>query len=162
MRIGLISDTHGLLRREALDALRGADRIVHAGDVGDPAILDALRVLAPLHAVRGNNDHGPWADALPEADTFELDGVRVHLLHDVKTLAIDPTASDVRVVIAGHSHRPKVHDDGRVLWIDPGSAGPRRFSLPVTVADLTVAGGDASARIVELAVAPVRRSGSPR
>jgi putative phosphoesterase len=162
MRIGLISDTHGLLRREALDALRGADRIVHAGDVGDPAILDALHALAPLHAVRGNNDHGPWADALPEADTFELDGVRVHLLHDVKTLAIDPTASGVRVVIAGHSHRPKVRDDGRVLWIDPGSAGPRRFSLPVTVAEMTIASGGASARIVELAVAPVRRSGSPR
>jgi putative phosphoesterase len=162
MRIGLISDTHGLLRPEALDAMRGMDRILHAGDIGGAAVLDALATLAPLDAVRGNNDHGPWADALPERTTLDVAGLRLHLLHDVGELDVDTATGDVRIVVAGHSHRPRVHDDGRVLWINPGSAGPRRFSLPVTVAELIVDRQGARARIVPLAVAPARRAGPTR
>ena len=150
MRIGLVSDTHGLLRPQALDALRGCDRIVHAGDIGDPAILDALAALAPLTAVRGNNDRDAWARDVPGHARLECDGVVVLVLHDLKTLAVDPAREGVHVVVAGHSHRPLVDARGGVLYVNPGSAGPRRFRLPVTVGELRIAGGRAQAAILPL------------
>jgi uncharacterized protein len=153
VRIGVISDTHGLLRPEALRALRGSSLIVHAGDIGTADVLDALRAIAPVVAVRGNNDHGAWARALDERRTFEVDGVRLHVTHDVKELTIDPAAEEVDVVIAGHSHRPLHERRGGVLFLNPGSAGPRRFSLPITVARLVISGGRVQARIVPLALA---------
>lgn len=151
-RIGVISDTHGLLRDGALEALRGCDHIVHAGDIGAADILRRLAELAPLTAVRGNNDHGPWAEALPETQTVRVAGIALHVLHDLAELAIDPAAAGVRVVIAGHSHKPAVQERGGVLYLNPGSAGPRRFKLPIAVAELLVEGSEVSARIVELAV----------
>lgn len=150
MDIGLISDTHGLLRPQALDALRGCARILHAGDIGAAEILDALRAIAPVDAVRGNNDHGPWADALPEALTIDVEGLRLHLLHDRKALQQDPAAAGFAAVVSGHSHRPLVEARDGVLYVNPGSAGPRRFKLPVTVARLQLSQGRASAGIVAL------------
>jgi hypothetical protein len=147
MRLGLISDTHGLLRPQAVAALQGSDRIVHAGDIGKPEILEQLAAIAPVTAVRGNNDTGAWAQQIPQRKTFELDGVAIHLLHDLHELAIDPAAAGIRVVIAGHSHRPLIEDRAGVLFINPGSAGPRRFKLPVSVGMLEIAGGEARARI---------------
>lgn len=159
LRIGLVSDTHGLLRPEALDWLRGCDRILHAGDIGDAGILDALRALAPLDAVRGNNDHGEWAEALPAALTLSLGGVRLHLLHDLAELAIDPAAEGVQAVVCGHSHQPLVQQRDGALVINPGSAGPRRFRLPVSAGELCIApGGQLQARTVELLPAPATRS----
>jgi hypothetical protein len=157
MRIGLISDTHGLLRPEALEALRGCARIVHAGDIGSAAILEALGAIAPVCAVRGNNDRGPWAEALPASVTIDCGGLLLHVLHDLAGLAIDPAANGVAVVVAGHSHRPAVVERDGVLLVNPGSAGPRRFSLPISVAVLEAGGPGPRARIVELAVAPARR-----
>jgi putative phosphoesterase len=137
-RVGLISDTHGLLRPQALDFLRGSDCLIHAGDIVDPAILERLAELAPLTSVRGNNDHGAWARALPETATVTVDGVTIHVIHDLKELDIDPVASGVRVVVAGHSHKPScVLRDG-VLYVNPGSAGRRRFSLPISVGELLI------------------------
>jgi putative phosphoesterase len=136
--IGLISDTHGLLRPEALRALEGSDLIVHAGDVGDPQILDALKTLAPVFAVRGNVDTEPWAQALPETEIVETDSVTIYVLHDVHALDLDPSAAGFHVVVSGHSHKPAREERGGVLFINPGSAGPRRFVLPVTVALLHV------------------------
>lgn len=152
-RIGLISDTHGLLRAEAVAFLRGADRILHAGDIGHPSVLDELRALAPVTAVRGNNDRGAWADAVPETDLLEVEGVLVYILHDLAELDIDPVAAGVRVVVSGHSHRPSVEDRDGVLYVNPGSSGPRRFKLPVAVAELQVAGARVEARLVELDLA---------
>jgi len=149
-RIGVISDTHGLLRPEALQALAGAQHLIHAGDVGAPAVLEELRKLAPITAVRGNNDVGAWAAELPPAVTFELEGLRLHLLHDVAELAIDPATESIHAVIAGHSHRPALRESGGVLFLNPGSAGPRRFSLPVSVAWLEIDNGRPQARLVEL------------
>jgi putative phosphoesterase len=143
LRIGVISDTHGLLRPQALQALGGAQHLIHAGDVGGPEVLERLRELAPITAVRGNNDVGEWAAALPAAVTFELEGLSLHLLHDVAELAI-------RGVIAGHSHRPVIRESGGVLYLNPGSAGPRRFRLPVSVAWLEIDNGALRARLVEL------------
>jgi putative phosphoesterase len=145
--IGLISDTHGLLRAEAVQALAGVQRIVHAGDIGGPEILDALRRIAPVDAVRGNNDKAPWALSLPLELTFESQGVRIHVLHDVAQLTLDPAAAGYRVVVAGHSHKPGAIERGGVLFVNPGSAGPRRFNLPVSVAHLRVDRGTASAQI---------------
>lgn len=152
LRIGLVSDTHGLLRPEAVAALRGCDAILHGGDIGGAPILDALAALAPLTAVRGNNDHGDWAEALPQHTTLQFGGVRVHLLHDLKQLAIDPAAQGVRVVVSGHSHKPSIEERGGVLYVNPGSAGPRRFTLPVSVAELCIEQDEARVRLVELAV----------
>ena len=149
-RIGLISDTHGLLRPEALAALHGCDHIVHGGDIGDPAILDALATLAPVTAVRGNNDTAPWAADLPDTARLDCDGIRLFVLHDRKTLACDPAADGIDVVVSGHSHRPAIETRDGVLYVNPGSAGPRRFRLPVTLACLDVAGGRAHARLVAL------------
>lgn len=156
MRIGLISDTHGLLRAEALAFLRGSDAIIHGGDIGPPGILDALRELAPLIVVRGNNDTAPWAQALPETCTVEFDGRRIHVLHDLKQLAMHPAAEDVAVVVTGHSHKPLVRRIGGVVYINPGSAGPRRFSLPIAVGELALHADRIDARTVELDVAPPR------
>lgn len=150
IRLGLISDTHGLLRPEALTALAGVDRILHAGDIGNAEILARLATLAPVTAVRGNNDHGDWAEALPDAIRIPVEDVTILMLHDVK----QPHAADgCRVVLAGHSHRPGIVERAGTLFVNPGSAGPRRFSLPITVGELVVEGGLVHARIVELEVA---------
>lgn len=146
-RIGLISDTHGLLRPEVLDFLRGSDRIVHAGDICEPAVLAALRALAPLTVVRGNNDRGPWAEALNEIERLRIDGVDVLVVHDLADLGAVPP--DVAVVVSGHSHKPRVEPRGGTLYVNPGSAGPRRFRLPISAGELIVADGRASARVVE-------------
>jgi uncharacterized protein len=135
-RVGLISDTHGLLRKEAVDALRGSDLIVHAGDVGEQEILEELKKIGPLIAVRGNVDLEPWAQALPKTAVAEAGAVLIYVLHDVKALDLNPIAAGFHIVVSGHSHKPgKAERDG-VLYINPGSAGPRRFRLPVTVARL--------------------------
>lgn len=150
--IGVISDTHGLLRAEAVEALRGSDRIVHAGDVGGPAILDELRALAPVHAVRGNVDRGEWSEALPATEVVEVGDTLLYLLHDLAVLDLDPAAAGFAAVIHGHSHRPSRETRDGVLYLNPGSAGPRRFHLPVTVARLTISGERLDAEIVELEV----------
>lgn len=152
MRIGVVSDTHGLVRPSALEALRGCDLIVHAGDIGGPDVLDELRALAPVVAVRGNNDREPWARDLPDAETITAAGARVHVLHDISDLALDPVRERIDVVVAGHSHRPRVERRGAVLFLNPGSAGPRRFKLPVAVAHLDIEDGAVEARLVELDV----------
>jgi putative phosphoesterase len=132
----LISDTHGLLRPQALRALEGSDLIIHAGDVGDPGILEALKTLAPVFAVRGNVDTEPWALALPESEVIETEPATIYVLHDVHALDLDPVAAGFQIVISGHSHKPARTEHGGVLFLNPGSAGPRRFDLPVTVAQL--------------------------
>jgi len=153
MRVGLISDTHALLRPQAFDYLRGSDHIVHAGDIVDPATLDQLATLAPLTAVRGNNDLGPWARELPESISMTLGGVIIHIIHDLKELAIDPVAEGVRVVLAGHSHKPSCTRRDGVLYVNPGSAGRRRFKLPVSVGELLIEDGQVDVRLHTLDVA---------
>jgi putative phosphoesterase len=150
IRIGLISDTHGLLRPDAVAFLRGADHIVHAGDITDAAVLDALSALAPLTAVRGNNDRGAWAAHLPETQLVAIGEVFVYAIHDLAMLDIDPAAAGVQVVVSGHSHKPLIEERDGVLFVNPGSAGPRRFKLPIAVAELLVDGRSVSARIVLL------------
>ena len=149
-RIGLVSDTHGLLRPEALAFLQGCDHIIHGGDIGNAGILAALARLAPLTVVRGNNVKADWAVGLPETAVLEAGGVRIHVLHDLAQLTTDPAAAGMRVVVSGHSHQPKIGEQDGVLFVNPGSAGPRRFRLPVSVAELVVNDGAVSARIVEL------------
>jgi putative phosphoesterase len=136
--IGLISDTHGLLRDAALEALRGSDLIIHAGDVGKPEILTVLRQLAPVVAVRGNIDTAPWTSELPATAIAEAGPVTIYVLHNIEDLDLDPKAAGIQVVVSGHSHQPKSVQKSGVLYINPGSAGPRRFKLPVTVARLDV------------------------
>lgn len=147
LRIGLISDTHGLLRPEALAALRGCDHLIHAGDIGKPEILKELTRLAPLTVVRGNNDTQPWAAALPEQVELDVGGVRIQVLHDLAELAPEGPARLARVVVSGHSHKPKVQFRDGVLLVNPGSAGPRRFSLPICVGELWLAEGGISAHL---------------
>ncbi len=137
-RIGLISDTHGLLREEALRALRDSEMIVHAGDVGTPEILDSLRALAPVVVVRGNVDTAEWAQTLPVTAVADAGAVQLYVLHDVKTLDLDPAAAGFQVVVSGHSHKFGRSERSGVLYINPGSAGPRRFQLPITVARLNL------------------------
>jgi putative phosphoesterase len=151
-RLGVISDTHGLLRPEALDALRGSDMIVHAGDVGSADVLRALEALAPLVVVRGNNDHGRWADTLPLTDAFELGRASIYVIHDVKALRVDPRTAGHAVVISGHSHRPRSERRDGVLFFNPGSAGPRRFRLPISVGHLVVEGARVRGRLETLEV----------
>jgi uncharacterized protein len=141
VRIGLISDTHGLVRPEALRALAGVDRIIHAGDVGGPEVIDALRGIAPVDVVRGNNDKDPWGAKLAAWLALEFAGVRIHVLHDLKEIDVAPAAAGFRVVVAGHSHKPVVTERDGVLFVNPGSAGQRRFSLPVTIGYLTISAG---------------------
>ena len=152
IRVGLISDTHGLLRAEALALLRGCDHIVHGGDVGGAAILDALRDIAPVTAVRGNNDKGAWAETLAETQQIELGGVRLYVINDLATLDVDPRAAGIDVIVSGHSHKPSVERRDGVLHVNPGSAGRRRFRLPIALALMTIEDGVASARIVEIAL----------
>lgn len=150
-RIGLIADTHRLLRPEALELLRGSELIIHAGDLVTPDALTALRELAPVVAVRGNNDVGEWALALPQRQCIQVGPVRVLVLHDVKELARGGVPEGVQVVVSGHSHKPRVEERGAVLFVNPGSAGPRRFSLPVSVGELRISPtGEVSARVVEI------------
>ncbi len=149
--VGVISDTHGLVRPEALVALAGADLIVHCGDVGDPAVLGALGEIAPVSAVRGNNDRGGWAAELPIEQVVEAGGRKLFVLHDLAELSVDPKAAGFAAVLSGHSHRPLVETRSGVLFVNPGSAGPRRFKLPIAVARLVVSAQGCKATIVELA-----------
>jgi len=150
IRVGLVSDTHGLLRPEALAALGGSDFIVHAGDIGDAAILTRLTTIAPVAAVRGNNDAAAWANGIPDTQRLDIGGKRIFVIHDLAALAIDPVAERVDVVVSGHSHRPKCEHRGDVLYVNPGSAGPRRFRLPIAVGMLTIEGDDVDAELVML------------
>ena len=151
LRVGLISDTHGLLRPEATAFLAGSDHIVHAGDVGDPSILDALAAIAPLTAIRGNVDMDVWASQLPDTTRAVIGGVTLYVLHDLAALDIKPRAQGIRVVVYGHSHQASVSERDGVVYVNPGSAGPRRFRLPITAAELRIDGGSVTAHIHELA-----------
>jgi putative phosphoesterase len=151
MRIGLISDTHGLLRPEAVDYLAGSDHIVHAGDIGGSELLERLAGIAPLTVVRGNNDTAAWARTIPETARLEMGGVSVYVIHDIKELDIEPAAAGVRVVVSGHSHKPACLERDGVLYVNPGSAGRRRFTLPIAAGELLVEGGQVEVRLVTLA-----------
>jgi len=150
-RVGIISDTHGLLRPEATAFLNGSDFIVHAGDIGSASVLDGLAVVAPVTAVRGNNDTGEWAKAVPEFEVLQAGEILVYVLHDLSELDLDPEAAGFRVVVSGHSHRPSIEEKGGVLYVNPGSAGPRRFKLPIAAAELQIDRSSVRVRIVELA-----------
>ena len=149
--IGVISDTHGLLRPQALDALRGCDLIIHAGDVGSPDILAPLRALAPTHAVRGNVDKGPWADRLPMTEIVDVGGLSIYVLHIIADLDLDPPTAGFAAVIYGHSHQPSIETRDGVLYLNPGSAGPRRFNLPISLARITIAGTTLTPQLITLA-----------
>ena len=151
--IGVISDTHGLLRPEAVAALAGVERIVHAGDIGSPEVIAALRRIAPVSAVRGNNDREAWAADIPETEVVEVGAVSFYVLHDLHELDLDPRAAGFAAVIAGHSHQPRREERDGVLYLNPGSAGPRRFKLPISLARLTVAGRRVQAKLVTLEIA---------
>jgi putative phosphoesterase len=155
--VGLISDTHGLIRPEALDALRKSDLIVHCGDIGDPAVLVALRKLAPVRAIRGNNDTGAWASSLPTCDVVKVGTHVIYVLHNLSELDLDPVAAGFTAVVSGHSHQPVIKKRGKILFVNPGSAGPRRFTLPVTVARLALRSGRCEANIIHLALSPQSR-----
>jgi hypothetical protein len=150
VRVGLISDTHGLLRPEAMAFLQGCARIVHGGDIGDPTILEELARIAPVTAVRGNNDQGEWASALRASEMLRIEDVVLYVVHDLADLTMEPGAAGMRVVISGHSHKPSVEARGGVLFVNPGSAGPRRFKLPIALGELEIRGREVSARTVEL------------
>jgi uncharacterized protein len=152
MRVGVISDTHGLLRPEAVDALQGSELILHAGDVGNPAVLESLRVIAPTIAVRGNVDTDAWAARLPLTEVVDVGGLHLYMLHVLASLDLDPKAAGFAAVISGHTHRPAAELRDDVLYLNPGSAGPRRFSLPIAIARLDIAEGRLSYDIVELRV----------
>lgn len=150
--IGLISDTHGLIRPQALEALRDVDVIVHAGDIGKPEVIDSLKTIAPVVAIKGNNDTEPWAKPFPGTKLVKAGAARLYIIHNVKELTVDPAALGFAAVISGHSHKPSVsHRDG-ILYVNPGSAGPRRFKLPVSVGKLVVNGANLEAEIIELRV----------
>jgi len=151
-RIGLISDTHGVLRREAVAFLRGSDFIVHAGDIGHAGVLEELASIAPVTAVRGNNDKGPWAETVQETEVLQIDQILIYVVHNIAELDVDPVAAGFQVVVSGHSHKPTVEERDGVLYVNPGSSGPRRFKLPVALAELMVNGNSARARVVELDV----------
>jgi uncharacterized protein len=147
IRIGVISDTHGLLRQRALDFLRGSDHIVHAGDIGDTAIIDALAQIAPVTAVRGNNDIAPWADRMRDDEVLGIGDKRIYVIHDANTIAVDLRAQRIDVVVSGHSHRPLVRERDGIVFVNPGSAGPRRFSLPIGVGEIVIRDGRIEARL---------------
>ena len=151
-RIGVLSDTHGLLRPEAVEFLRGSDLIVHAGDIGAPDVLEALRAVAPVTAVRGNNDREPWAESIAESEVLQVGEVLVYVIHDIAELDVDPAAGGFRVVVSGHSHKPGIGERDGVLYVNPGSCGPRRFKLPIAAAELIVEGGSVEAKLAELKV----------
>jgi uncharacterized protein len=150
IRVGLISDTHGLMRPEALAALAGVAHIVHAGDIGSAEILAQLGKIAPVTAIRGNNDKGPWARGLAEHEVAEIAGKSIYVLHDLKEIDLDPVASGFSVVVSGHSHKPSIATKDDVLYVNPGSAGPRRFKLPICVGLLEIDGAAIRAAIREL------------
>lgn len=152
IRIGLISDTHGLLRPEARFALKGVDCIIHAGDICDAHVLRELQAIAPVHAVRGNNDKGAWAEGLPEKERLVIGGVAIYVVHDLHDLDLDPRAAGIKVVVSGHSHRPLATMENGVLYVNPGSAGPRRFTLPISLGFLEIAGGVPKVRLQTLEV----------
>ena len=155
--IGLISDTHGLLRPEAVAALDGSDFIVHAGDIGAREVLESLARLAPLTAVRGNVDRGDWARGLPATEVLEAQGTYVYVVHDLSELDLDPAAAGFQVVVSGHSHRPLVREKDGVLYVNPGSAGPRRFSLPISAGRLRIADGRIVPELIALTCPPAKR-----
>ena len=148
--IGVISDTHGLLRPEIAQAFKGVDLIIHAGDIGASEVIDQLGSIAPVVVVRGNNDKDRWAKAIPETEVVEISKLRIFILHDLKEIPLNPLDHRFDVVISGHSHRPLIEKRAGILFLNPGSAGPRRFKLPVTVARLSIDGSDAKAKIVDL------------
>lgn len=150
MRIGIISDTHGLLRPEAIEQLAGVDHILHAGDIGGPEVIEGLLRIAPVTAVRGNVDRGEWAASYPHTEFVEFGGQSIYLLHDLGDLDLDPVAAGVDIVVSGHSHRPKIETTDGVLYLNPGSAGPRRFSLPIALATLELTGDAIRPCIVDL------------
>jgi putative phosphoesterase len=150
LRVGLISDTHGLLRPEATAFLEGCDHILHGGDIGGPEILEQLAALAPLTAVRGNNDTQIWAATLPPTRLLEFGGVKLYIIHNVDQLELDPAAAGVRVIVSGHSHQPSVRERGGVVYVNPGSAGPRRFKLPISVGELEISGTIITPKLVQL------------
>jgi uncharacterized protein len=150
MVVGVISDTHGLMRPEVNKVFKGVGLILHAGDIGSPEVLGALRFLAPVVAVRGNNDNGVWAEAIPEIEIVEVDTVRIYMLHDLKQMDVKRKAGNYQAVVSGHSHRPSIERREGILFVNPGSAGPRRFKLPTTVARLTIHGSKVNGEIVEL------------
>ncbi len=151
LRVGLLSDTHGLLRPEARAFLIGCDYILHGGDIGGQEILDELALLAPVIAVRGNNDTQPWAKRLAETELIRIGNIFVYIIHKRAELDLDPHAAGARVIVSGHSHKPSIDERGGILYVNPGSCGPRRFKLPICLGELTVAGSAVSARIVDLA-----------
>ena len=150
--IGVISDTHGLVRPEAIEALRASELIVHAGDIGGPEVLEALRAIAPVVAVRGTNDREGWAETLRETEVVEVGNALLYVLHDVHRLDLEPAVAGFHAVISGHSHRPLLEERRGVLYLNPGSAGPRRFNLPIAVARLRLRGSTLSAEVVELSI----------
>ncbi len=150
MIIGLISDTHGLLRSEARERLAGVDHIIHAGDIGGPEVISGLRELAPTTAIRGNIDTAPWAESYPHTEWLTLGGRTIYVLHNLNELDLDPPAAGIDVVVSGHSHRPKIETVDGVLYLNPGSAGPRRFTLPIAVATLELAGDAVRPRLHRL------------
>jgi putative phosphoesterase len=151
MRIGIISDTHGLLRPEAIKQLAGADHIIHAGDIGAPEVIEGLRRIAPTTAIRVNIDVGEWAKDYPDSELVVLGGRSLYVLHNLKEIKLDPAASGFDVIISGHSHRPKIEPKNGVLYVNPGSAGPRRFKLPIAVAIITLSDGLILPQILEIA-----------
>lgn len=152
IRVGLISDTHNLLRTEARVALKGVDHIIHAGDICDATVLRELEAIAPVTAVRGNNDRGAWAQALPERERIDIGGVTIYIVHDLHDLDVVPENAGIKVVITGHSHRPLMKMENGVLYVNPGSAGPRRFTLPVSIGFLEIANGRAKGRLQTLEI----------
>jgi uncharacterized protein len=150
MKIGVISDTHGLLRPEAVELLRGSEHIIHAGDIGAPEIIPELRKIAPVTAIRGNVDTQTWAQSFPETEVVELGGVDIYILHDANAIDLNPKAAGFAAVISGHSHKPKQERKDGVLYFNPGSAGPRRFKLPISVGRMEIVDGKVSAEILLL------------
>jgi hypothetical protein len=148
--IGIISDTHGLLRPEAVELLRGSEHIIHAGDIGSPEIIPELRKIAPITAIRGNVDTQAWAQSFAETEVVELDGVDLYIIHDANALDLNPQAAGFAAVISGHSHQPKQEVKNGVLYFNPGSAGPRRFKLPISVGRLVIADGNLNGQILEI------------
>lgn len=152
MIIGVISDTHGLLRPEAVAALRGSEHIIHAGDIGSPEIIPALTEIAPVTAIRGNVDHESWTKQFPATEVVELADLHFYIIHDLNALDLNPRTARFAAVISGHSHQPKQETRGGVLYFNPGSAGPRRFRLPITVGRLEITDGEVNGRIINLTI----------
>ena len=150
MIVGVISDTHGLFRPEAIEALRGSEHIIHAGDIGSPEIIPRLQQIAPVTAIRGNVDREPWTKQFPETEVVDLAGLSFYIVHDLNALDLNPRAAGFVAVISGHSHQPKQEVKDGVLYFNPGSAGPRRFKLPITVGKLEIVDGEVSGKIIQL------------